>query len=51
MDLIKTLLVYMMIVIGSATEAAPAVTPPPESLPVPTPYVTLDPSNMILEDD
>ena len=28
MDLIKTLLVYMMLVVGSATEAAPAITPP-----------------------
>ena len=29
MDLMKTLLVYMMLVVGSATETAPAVTPPP----------------------
>lgn len=28
MDLIKTLLVYMMLLVGSATEAAPAITPP-----------------------
>ena len=28
MDLMKTLLVYMMLVVGSATETAPAVTPP-----------------------
>jgi peptidoglycan hydrolase-like protein with peptidoglycan-binding domain len=28
MDLIKTLLVYMMLLVGSATQAAPAVTPP-----------------------
>ncbi len=29
MDLMKTLLVYMMLVLGSATEAGPAATPPP----------------------
>ncbi|MBQ7655100.1 MAG: peptidoglycan-binding protein [Clostridia bacterium] len=29
MDLLKTLLVYMMLVVGSATETSPAVTPPP----------------------
>ena len=29
MDLMKTLLVYMMLVVGSATETVPAVTPPP----------------------
>lgn len=28
MDLIKTLLVYMMLLVGSATEASPAITPP-----------------------
>ncbi len=37
MDLMKTLLVYMMLVVGAATEAAPAVTPPPAQ-PAPTAY-------------
>ncbi len=41
MDLIKTLLVYMMMVVSAATEAAPALTPPPaDSLPSAAPYVT-----------
>ena len=38
MDLLKTLLVYMMLVLGSATEAGPAATPPP-ALPTATPRV------------
>ena len=44
MDLIKTLLVYMMLVVGAATDAAPAVVPPTENLPTPTPYVTSVPT-------
>ena len=31
MDLIRTMLVYMMLVVGAATEASPALTPPPVS--------------------
>ena len=37
MDLIKTLLVYMMVMVSGAVEAAPAVTPPPAALPTATP--------------
>ncbi len=38
MDLIKTLMVYMMLVVSGATEASPALTPiPPQSLPSETP--------------
>ena len=37
MDLMKTLLVYMMLVVGAATETAPAVTPPPTQ-PAPTAF-------------
>lgn len=36
MDFIKTMLVYMMLVVGSATEAAPAVQPPVTVAPAPT---------------
>lgn len=40
MDLIKTLMVYMMLVVSGATEASPALTPvPPQSLPSETPAV------------
>ena len=51
MDLLKTLLVYMMIVLSSATEANPGVTAPPATpTPEPTPYVspapTLTPTQM-----
>ena len=45
MDLIKTLLVYMMMVVSAATEASPALTPPPAaSLPSATPYVSQAPT-------
>lgn len=37
MDLIKTLLVYMVMVVSGATEAAPAITPPPLAQPSETP--------------
>lgn len=49
MDLIKTLMVYMMLLVGSATDASPAVTPPPGSQPVSTAaaYYTLAPSYTI----
>ena len=42
MDLIKTLLIYMALMVGSATEAAPILTPLPAqtALPAATPYVT-----------
>ena len=44
MDLVKTLLVYMMVLVGSATEASPAVTPiPADAVITPTPYVTSTP--------
>ena len=43
MDLMKTLLVYMMLVVGSSTETAPAVTPPPAQ-PTATAYVTAVPT-------
>ena len=37
MDLIKTLMVYMMLLVGSSTEGAPAVTPVPATpAPLPT---------------
>jgi peptidoglycan hydrolase-like protein with peptidoglycan-binding domain len=45
MDLVKTLLVYMMVLVGSATQASPAVTPiPPDAVITPTPYVTATPA-------
>lgn len=45
MDLIKTIMVYMMMVVSAATEAAPAMTPPPLApLPTATPYVTQAPT-------
>lgn len=45
MDLIKTLLVYMMMVVSASTDAAPAVTPPPDAFqPTATPYVTMAPT-------
>ncbi len=44
MDLVKTLLVYMMVLVGSATEASPAVTPiPADAVVTPAPYVTATP--------
>ena len=36
MDLVKTLLVYMMLLVGSAAEASPAITPPPAAQPAAT---------------
>ncbi|MBR5110419.1 MAG: peptidoglycan-binding protein [Clostridia bacterium] len=36
MDFIKTMLVYMMLVVGSATEASPALPAPATAAPVPT---------------
>ena len=39
MDLIKTMLVYMMLVVGSATEAYPAVTPPVLAQPTTAPAI------------
>ena len=45
MDLIKTLLVYMIMLVSAGTEAAPAVTPiPPDQIPTPSPYVTQAPT-------
>ena len=45
MDLMKTLLIYMALVVSSATEASPDVTPfTPASLPSPTAYVTAVPT-------
>ena len=45
MDLLKTLMVYMMIVLSSATEANPYVTSPPATpTPAPTPYVSPAPT-------
>lgn len=45
MDLLKTLMVYMMIVLSSATEANPGVTSPPATpTPMPTPYVSPAPT-------
>ena len=47
MDLIRTMLVYMMLVVGSAAEASPAMTPPPvEAVPSMNPQAvaTLAPS-------
>ena len=44
MDLMKTLLVYMMLVLGSATEASPAAAPPPAQPTIsPYTYVTAIP--------
>ena len=45
MDLLKTLMVYMMIVLSSAAEANPYVTSPPATpTPAPTPYVSPAPT-------
>ena len=47
MDLIKTLMIYMMLLVGSSTEASTAVTPPPGSQMANTPVmpiVTIAPS-------
>ena len=45
MDLIKTIMLYMMMVISSAADNAPAMTAPPLQPPVtPTPYVTPAPT-------
>ena len=47
MDLLKTLMVYMMIVLSSATEANPGVTAPPATpTPAPTPYVSPAPTQV-----
>ena len=44
MDLVKTLLLYMMMLVNTATGVSPDVTPMPASaLPTPTPYVTQAP--------
>ena len=37
MDLVKTLLIYMMLAVGAAADAAPAITPPPAAAPTATP--------------
>ena len=45
MDLLKTLMVYMMIVLSSAADANPGVTSPPATpTPAPTPYVSPAPT-------
>ena len=45
MDLVKTVLLYMMMLVGTATGASPEVTPiPANALPTPTPYVTQAPT-------
>ncbi|MBR4502878.1 MAG: peptidoglycan-binding protein [Clostridia bacterium] len=45
MDLLKTLLIYMTLVLSSGTGVDPAVTPlTPDTLPTPTPYVTMAPT-------
>ena len=45
MDLLKTLLIYMTLVLSSGIGVDPAVTPlTPDTLPTPTPYVTMAPT-------
>ena len=45
MDLVKTLLVYMVMLVSAATDASPDVTPiPPNMIVTPTPYVTMAPT-------
>ncbi len=45
MDLVKTVLLYMMMLVGTATGVSPNVTPmPANALPTPTPYVTQAPT-------
>ena len=45
MDLVRTVLLYMMMLVNTATGASPSVTPMPASaLPTPTPYVTQAPT-------
>ncbi len=44
MDLIKTLLVYMTVLLTSSTALAPALTPMPTSFPTPAPAVTATPA-------
>lgn len=50
MDLLKTLMVYMMIVLSSAADANPGVTSPPATpTPAPTPYVSPAPTQVPTE--
>ncbi len=45
MDLVRTVLLYMMMLVNTATSVSPAITPMPASaLPTPTPYVTQAPT-------
>ena len=44
MDLIKTLLVYMTVLLTSSTALAPALTPMPTAAPTPVPVVTVTPA-------
>ena len=45
MDLVRTVLLYMMMLVGTATGVSPEVTPmPANALPTPTPYVTQAPT-------
>ena len=45
MDLVRTVLLYMMMLVGSATGTSPDVTPmPANALPTPTPYVMQAPT-------
>ena len=47
MDLVRTVLLYMMMLVNTATGASPSVTPIPASaLPTPTPYVTQAPTSI-----
>ena len=45
MDLVRTVLLYMMMLVGTATGASPEITPMPAgALPTPTAYVTPAPT-------
>ena len=45
MDLVRTIMLYMMMLVGTATGVSPSVTPiPANALPTPTPYVTQAPT-------
>ena len=44
MDLVKTLLVYMAVLLTSSTAFTPALTPPPASMATATPYVSQTPA-------
>ncbi len=47
MDLVRTIMLYMMMLVGTSTSVSPEVTPLPASaLPTPTPYVTQAPTSV-----